>query len=167
MHMSGFIGVAYEGISSFLHNRRQKALHKTVQAIDSKATIQQNKLMYLENSVVMYDIYNAEILENHIHTMHHMHNSTTEIEILFAAQLNTAHTWYINAQDTQHYAIDSLLLLCKVVWGQVSLMCVCVEYIVSHIFLYMYIFLFLSCLGVLCVSYNLGPYKSFFLFSFY
>ena len=28
--ISGFIGLAYEGISSFLHNRRHKALHKNV-----------------------------------------------------------------------------------------------------------------------------------------
>ena len=28
--VSGFIGLAYEGISSFLHNRRHKALHKAV-----------------------------------------------------------------------------------------------------------------------------------------
>ena len=26
--LSGFIGLAYEGISSFLHHRRHKALHK-------------------------------------------------------------------------------------------------------------------------------------------
>ena len=33
--VSGFIGLAYEGISSFLHNRRHKALHKVVKAMDS------------------------------------------------------------------------------------------------------------------------------------
>ena len=27
--ITGFIGLAYEGISSFLHNRRHKALHKS------------------------------------------------------------------------------------------------------------------------------------------
>ena len=42
--------------------------------------MQHNKLMHLENSVVMYGIYNAEALENLIHTVHHMHNSTTEIK---------------------------------------------------------------------------------------
>ena len=31
----GFIGLAYEGISSFLHNRRHKALQKAVTAMDS------------------------------------------------------------------------------------------------------------------------------------
>ena len=63
--------------------------------------------MHLEDSVVMYGIYNAEILENLMHTAHHMHNSTTKIENLCGGQLNTAYTWYINAPDMQHYAIDS------------------------------------------------------------
>ena len=51
---SSFIGLAYEGISSFLHQRRNKALHKAVNAKDNKANIQHNKLMQLENSMLMY-----------------------------------------------------------------------------------------------------------------
>ena len=31
--ITGFIGLAYEGISSFLHNRKHKALHKAVKAM--------------------------------------------------------------------------------------------------------------------------------------
>ena len=34
--ISGFIGLAYEGISSLLHYKRQKALHKAVNAIENK-----------------------------------------------------------------------------------------------------------------------------------
>ena len=37
--ITGFIGLAYEGISSFLHNRRHKALHKAVKAMESKTNI--------------------------------------------------------------------------------------------------------------------------------
>ena len=48
-----------------------------------------------------------ETLENLIHTVHHVHNSTMQIEKLFAGQLNTAYTWYINTPDTQYYGIDS------------------------------------------------------------
>ena len=111
MLISGFVGLAYEGISSFLHNRRHNALHKAVRVIDKQATIQHNKLMHLEDSMVMYGIHNAETLENLIHTIYCMHNSTTEIEKLFAGQLNSAYTQYINTQGTQYYAIDSLLYL--------------------------------------------------------
>ena len=37
--VSSFIGLAYEGTSSFLHYRHNKALHKAVNAMDSKANI--------------------------------------------------------------------------------------------------------------------------------
>ena len=95
----------------FLHNRRHKALHKTVKAMDNQATIQHNRLKHLENSMVMYGVYNVETLENLINTVHIMHNSTTEIERLFAGELNAAYTWYTNAPNTQEYALDSLLYL--------------------------------------------------------
>ena len=42
--VSSFIGLAYEGISSFLHNKRHKASNKTVKTLDSKTTIQHNSL---------------------------------------------------------------------------------------------------------------------------
>ena len=61
--VSGFIGLAYKGISSFLQNKRNKALQKAVTAMDNKTDIQCNKLMHLENSMLMYGIYNAEMLE--------------------------------------------------------------------------------------------------------
>ena len=37
--ITGFIGLAYEGISSFLHNSRHKALHKAVKAMETKTNI--------------------------------------------------------------------------------------------------------------------------------
>ena len=64
----------------FLYNRRHNALYNVVQAIDKQAIIQCNQLMHLEDSMVMYGIYNAETLEHLIHTVHCMHNSTMEIE---------------------------------------------------------------------------------------
>ena len=51
MLVSSFIGLAYEGISSFLNHKWNKALHKAVRVMDSKTTIQNNKLMQLENSM--------------------------------------------------------------------------------------------------------------------
>ena len=46
--VSSFIGLTYEGISSFLQHKLNKALHKAVRTMDNKATIQCNKLMQLE-----------------------------------------------------------------------------------------------------------------------
>ena len=34
--ITGFIGLAYEGISSYLHNKRQKSLHRAFIAMDNK-----------------------------------------------------------------------------------------------------------------------------------
>ena len=60
--VSSFIGLAYGGISSFLHDKQNKALHKAVKAIDSRTTIQHNKLIQLEN---MYGVYNTETRKTH------------------------------------------------------------------------------------------------------
>ena len=78
--VSGSTGLAYEGISSFLHNRRHKALHKAVKAMDSKTPNQYNKLVHLEHSMVRYGIYTAETLEKLINTVHHIHNITSPNE---------------------------------------------------------------------------------------
>ena len=63
-------------------------MHKAIRAIDRQTTTQCNKLLHFKDSMVMYGIYNVEIQENCIHTEHHMHNSTTEIERLFPGQIS-------------------------------------------------------------------------------
>ena len=90
--ISSFIGLVYEGISSFLFNRRHKALHKAVKVMKSKVDIQHNKLLHLEDTMVMYGIYNAEISEKLIKTAHQMNNTTTPNEKLFTGELSTAIT---------------------------------------------------------------------------
>ena len=61
--VSGFIGLAYEGISSLLHQKHENALQKAVDAMSNQASIQCNKLIKLDNTMLMYGIYNAETLE--------------------------------------------------------------------------------------------------------
>ena len=61
--ISGFLGLAFEGISSFLHHKRHKTLQKAVKARSISTETQRNKLMHLENSLIMYGVYNAETLE--------------------------------------------------------------------------------------------------------
>ena len=81
--------------------------------MDSRTTIQHNKLMQLENSMLMYGIYNAEMLEMLISTVHHIHNTTSSHERLFAGQQSslTLGSLYANALGLQHYSINSLLYL--------------------------------------------------------
>ena len=73
--------------------------------------IHHNKLIHFEDSVVMYGVYNAETLEKSIDTIHQIHNITTLNERLFAGELTTAFTWYVNKNGVHHYAINSLLYL--------------------------------------------------------
>ena len=60
----GFIGLAYEGISSFIHHKRQKALQKAVHAIVNRVDLQCNKIFHLEDSMVMYGVYTSDTLED-------------------------------------------------------------------------------------------------------
>ena len=41
-------------------------LHKTVKVMESDRNIQQNKLIHLEDSMVMYGVYSTETLQKHI-----------------------------------------------------------------------------------------------------
>ena len=55
--------MAHRGFYSYLHNKWQKAMHHTFIAMEKKVDLQGNKIVHLENSVVMYGIYNSETLE--------------------------------------------------------------------------------------------------------
>ena len=109
--ITGFIGLAYKGISSFLHYKRQNALHKVVQAMDNKVDVQCNKIFHLEDSMVMYGIYNPDTLEALIDTVHRLQNQSTWNEKLFAGQIKDWYHWYLSAKGGSHYAINSLLFL--------------------------------------------------------
>ena len=79
--------------------------------MDNKATIQCNKLMQLENSMLMYGIYNAETLEKLINTVHNIHNTTSSHERLFVGQCSslTLKSLYTHSLGLHHYSINSLI----------------------------------------------------------
>ena len=54
--------------------------------MDDKANIQCNKLMKLDNSMLMYGVYNAETLEKLVKTVHGIHNTTSSHERLFVGE---------------------------------------------------------------------------------
>ena len=54
--------------------------------MSNKANIQHNKLMKLDGTMLMYGIYNAEMLEKLIKTVHEIHNTTSSHEKLFAGK---------------------------------------------------------------------------------
>ena len=67
--------------------------------------------MQLENSMLMYGIYNAEMLEKLINTVHSIHNTTSSHERLFAGQQSSLvlRSLYANSLCLHHYSINSLL----------------------------------------------------------
>ena len=88
-------------------------MHKAVHAMSNQANIQCNKLMKLDNTMLMYGIYNAETLEKIINTVHEIHNVTSSHEKLFAGEHNPSlfRMLYMDALGIQQYAIHSLLFL--------------------------------------------------------
>ena len=81
--------------------------------MSNQANIQCNKLMKLDNTMLMYGIYNAETLEKLINTVHEIHNVTSSHEKLFAGEHNPSlfRMLYTDALGIQQYAINSLLFL--------------------------------------------------------
>ena len=69
------------------------------------------QIFHLEDSIVMYGIYNSDTLETLIITVHKMHNTTTWNEKIFASKLNYWYHWYLSKDKVGRYAINSLLYL--------------------------------------------------------
>ena len=69
--------------------------------------------MKLDNSMLMYGIYNAEMLEKLIKTVHGIHNTTSSHERLFAGEHSpsTFKTLYVHSLGLRHYFTNSLLYL--------------------------------------------------------
>ena len=111
--ISSFIGSAYEGISSFLWHKRNSALHKAVNAMNNKGNIQCNKLMKLDDTMLMYGIYNVEMLEKLINTVCKIHNTISSLEKLFAGEHNHSifRILYTHSLGLQHYSTNLLLYL--------------------------------------------------------
>ena len=110
--ISGFLGLAFERILSFLHNKRHKVLQKAVKAMSITMDAQRNKLMHLENSLIMYGVYNAETLAKLLETAQVLHSCQTLVEQLFAGQQVAAYKIYSKMQHThgvQHYVTNSLI----------------------------------------------------------
>ena len=111
--VSGFIGLAYEGISSFLQKKCYDALQKAMIVMNSEAEFQCNKLLKLDNAMLVYGIYNAETLEKLINTVKELHNVTSSLEKLFEGEHNPSlfRILYSNALGVQQYTFNSLRFL--------------------------------------------------------
>ena len=57
---SSVIGLAFIGISSFLHHKRHKVLHKAIKVIEKRTDMQHNRVYHLEDTMIMYGKYNSD-----------------------------------------------------------------------------------------------------------
>ena len=93
---SEIVGLAFEGISSFLHHKRHKALNKAIKQINERQNIEHNTICHLEDTMIMYVKYNSDTLTNLIDTVHRMHNLTSLKEKLFVGKVNE---WFKTAAN--------------------------------------------------------------------
>ena len=76
-----------------------------------------NKLMHLENTLIMYRIYNAETLEKLVKMVYTLNSRQSLYESLFAGQTSAAYEAYSQmhcAHGIQHYTVNSMLYLCTI-----------------------------------------------------
>ena len=81
--------------------------------MNDRANIQHNKLMKMDDTMLMYGIYDAETLEKLIKAVHKIHNTTLSHERLFAGKHNLAtfRVLYAHSFGLQYFSINSLLYL--------------------------------------------------------
>ena len=111
---SSVIGLAYEGISSFLHHKRHKALHEAVAVMDKKTNIQHNRKHHSEDTMIKYGVYNSDTLTDLIDTVHRMQNFTTWNKKIFAGKLCDWMELYAQDKGVCNYAINLVLFLTTV-----------------------------------------------------
>ena len=74
---------------------------------------QGNKVIHLENSLIMYQVYNVEILSKLVKTVQVLHSCQMLVEQLFMGQQVEVYTIYSKMQDAcgvQHYVTNLLYL---------------------------------------------------------
>ena len=79
--------------------------------IKKRQDIERNRVFHLEDSMIMYGVYNVDTLEKLIHMVHKINNRSIWYEKLYAGQINDWYDKYAISQGVNYYAIHSLLYL--------------------------------------------------------
>ena len=109
---SKIIGLAFEGISSFLHHKRHRAPNKAIKQINERQNIEHNRICHLEDTMIIHGKYNSDTLTNLIDTVHQMHNLTSLKERLFVGRVNEWLKQQLTCYNREHsYSITTLLFL--------------------------------------------------------
>ena len=106
------IGLVFEGISSFLHHKRHKALQEAVNALNSRTNIDHNRVYHLEDTMIIYGKYNSDNLLELINKVHQMQIVTMWKEKIFVSEMNN---WLKCKLEDLHsefdYSMDTVLFL--------------------------------------------------------
>ena len=109
------IGLAFEGISSFLHHKRHKTLQKAVNVLNSKTDIDHNRVYHLEDMRIMYGKYNSDTLMELVNMVHQMQNVTSWKGKVFVSEINEWLKCKLEDICSEFdYSIDALLFLTMV-----------------------------------------------------
>ena len=79
--------------------------------MNKKASIEQNRVFHLEDSMIMYGVYNVDTLEKLIQIVNKMNTRSVWFEQLYAGHVNKWFEMYSSSQGFNYYAIHSLLYL--------------------------------------------------------
>ena len=109
--ISGFIGLAFEGISSFSQHKQEKGWQQAMHTMNKRVNIEQNRVFHLEDSMIIYGIYNVDMLEKLIQMVHKMNTKSVWFERLYAGHVNKWFEMYSSSQGVNYYEIHSLLYL--------------------------------------------------------
>ena len=89
-------------------------MHKAVAVMDKKTNIQHNRIHNLEDTMIIYGVYNSDTLTNLIDKVQRMQNFTTWNEKTFAGKLHDWMELYSQDKGMCNYAINSVLFLTTV-----------------------------------------------------
>ena len=79
--------------------------------MNKKTDLQHNRIHPLEDTMIMYGVYNSDTLTDLIYTVHRMQNFTTWNEKTFAGKLHDWMELYSQDEGVHNYAINSVLFL--------------------------------------------------------
>ena len=79
--------------------------------MNKKTDTQHNRIHHLEDTMIMYGVYNSDTLTDLIDTVHRMQNFTTWNEKTFAGKLHDWMELYMQDEGVCNYAINSVLFL--------------------------------------------------------
>ena len=79
--------------------------------MNKKTDIQCNRIHHLEDTMIVYGVYNADTLTDLIDAVHRMQNFTTWNEKTFAGKLHDWMELYSQDEGMCNYAINSVLFL--------------------------------------------------------